>query len=501
MRTGMRAALASGAAIALIAGACANPDPAEDTSTGDTDTSQEDVDDSDDGDETGDDSDDDTDEGAAAAAPGELDVPEGYTHLAAAVDGEYAGESVTLLSQWIAEDGDRFAEALRPFEEATGITVQVDGVTDYTTTLVTRVEGGNPPDLAQIAQPGLMRTLAGNDRLVALDEWMDVDQLRSDFGAAWTEMTSAGDSVHGVTWGAFTKSVVWYPAEAFDAAGYSEPETWDELEELMDDISASGVTPWCISVEQGDFSGWPATDWVEDVLLRTAPVEVYDEWAAGERDFSDPEVAQAFEFVEELFFTQGNTFGGPIWMNETWVGATPLPMFHGSDGPDCFFHKQATWIADFFLADPNASADDTDAERLQPGTDARFFVLPPIDEEFGTPVLGAADQFVMFEDRDEVRALTEYLATTSAVEPMIAAGGFISPNQRVPDEWYQDYSSRTAADILAAASVLRDDASDGMPAPVGSAFNSSMVDWIRAEGDNTSDILAGLDEVDWEGEE
>ncbi|MGM0618006.1 MAG: ABC transporter substrate-binding protein [Actinomycetota bacterium] len=497
MRTGMRAALASSAAIALIAGACANPDPAEDdTSTGDTEASQEDAGDGEDSEETGD-----TDDGDAAAAPSELDVPDGYTHLAAALDGEFDGEEVTVLSQWVAEDGDRFAEALEPFEEATGITVQVDGVTDYTTTLVTRVEGGNPPDVAQIAQPGLMRTLAGNDRLVALDEWMDVDQLRGDFGDAWTEMTSAGDSVHGVTWGAFTKSVVWYPAEAFEAAGYTEPQTWDELETLMDDISASGITPWCVSVEQGDVSGWPATDWVEDVLLRTAPPEVYDEWAAGERDFSDPEVAQAFEFVEELFFTEGNTFGGPIWMNETWVGATPLPMFHGADGPDCFFHKQATWIADFFLADPNADPDDTEAERLQPGTDAKFFVLPPIEEEYGTPVLGAADQFVMFEDRDEVRALMEYLATTSAVEPMIAAGGFISPNQRVPDEWYQDYSSRTAADILAAASVLRDDASDGMPAPVGSAFNSAMVDWIRAEGDNTSEILAGLDEVDWEGEE
>jgi alpha-glucoside transport system substrate-binding protein len=405
------------------------------------------------------------------------------------------------MSQWIAEDGERFKEAIGPFEDATGITVQIDGVADYTTTLVARAEGGNPPDVAQVAQPGLMRTLAGNDHLVPISSWIDTGQLDADFGDAWREMTSVDGDVYGITWGAFTKSVVWYPAPEFEAAGYEVPTTWDELTDLADQIVASGSSPWCISVEHGAFSGWPATDWVEDILLRTAPPEVYDEWAAGERDFSDPAVAAAFDRTADLFFTDGYAYGGSTWMNETWVGATPLPMFHGQDGPDCWFHKQATWIADFFLADANADADDPDAARLTPGEDAKFFVLPPIDDAYGTPVLGAADQFVAFSDRDEVRALLEFLATPAAVEPMIAAGGFISPNESVPADWYQDYSSQTAAAILADATTLRDDASDGMPAAVGSAFNTAMVDWIRAEAGNTSDILARLDALDWEGEE
>lgn len=495
MRRGMRAALAAGAAIALLAGACANPEDEADEGTGAEATQSE----TEEAAATEDDTD--ADEGTGDGGEPPFDVPAGYTHLAAALDGAYDGESVTIMSQWIAEDGERFREAMRPFEDATGITVQMDGVADYTTTLVARAEGGNPPDVAQVAQPGLMRTLAENGHLVALDGWMDTDQLAADFGDAWLEMTTADGATYGITWGAFTKSVVWYPAKAFEAAGYEVPTTWDDLIALSDEIKATGDAPWCISVEQGDASGWPATDWVEDVLLRTAPPEVYDEWATGQRDFSDPEVAAAFEKTAEILFTDGYAYGGPTWMNETWVGSTPLPMFHGQDGPDCWFHKQATWIADFFLADPNAAADDPEAERLAPGEEAKFFVLPGIDEEFGTPVLGAADQFVAFNDREPVRALLEYLATPAAVEPMIAAGGFISPNESVPDDWYQDYSSQQSAAILAEATTLRDDASDGMPAAVGSAFNSAMVDWIRTEGANTDEILARLDAVEWDGEE
>jgi alpha-glucoside transport system substrate-binding protein len=496
MQTRMRATLAIGASIALLAGACANPEP-ESEPAGSDDTTEEAPDETAEGGEA-----DDEPAGEEAAGPAPFDVPAGYTHLARALDGEFDGSSISVMSQWIAEDGERFREAVRPFEDATGISVTIDGVTDYTTTLVARAEGGNPPDIAQVAQPGLMRTLAGNGHLVAISDWIDTGQLTSDYGDAWLEMTSEGGDTYGVTWGAFTKSVVWYPAPEFEAAGYEIPETWDELTALSDEIVESGSSPWCISVEQGDFSGWPATDWVEDVLLRIAPPEVYDEWAAGERPFSDPQVREAFDITAEVFFTDGYAYGGPTWINETWVGATPLPMFHGQDdGPDCWFHKQATWISDFFLADPNAAADDPDAERLTPGEDARFFVLPPIDEQYGTPVLGAADQFVSFDDRDEVRALLEYLATPAAVQPMIEAGGFISPNESVPDDWYQDYSSRASADILAEATTLRDDASDGMPAPVGSAFNAAMIDWIRAEGQNTDEILARLDAVDWEGEE
>lgn len=475
------------AALALVAG-CANAEPEPDAEAAANDTTEEDTDDA--GEET-------DGEGSESAA-----AETGYEHLDRALAGEFDGTEVSIMSQWIAEDGERFVEALSGFEADTGIDITVDGVTDYTTTLVARAEGGNPPDLAQVAQPGLMRTLAENGHLVALSDWMDTDRLTSDFGDAWLEMTSADGEVYGVTWGAFTKSVVWYPAPAFEEAGYEVPTTWDELTDLTEQIKTDGNgAPWCISVEQGDFTGWPATDWIEDVLLRTASPETYDAWAAGELPFSDPAVKNAFDITADVFFSEGNAYGGSTWMNETWVGATPLPMFHGEDGPDCWLHKQATWIADFFLADPNADADDPDAERLAPGEDAKFFVLPGIDEEFGTPVLGAADQFVMFTDRPEVRAVLEYLATPEALEPMIAGGGFISANESVPADWYQDYSSEKVAEILAEASALRDDASDGMPAAVGSGFNAAMVDWIRAEGTNTDEILARLDALDWEGEE
>ena len=161
MRHILRRVVAVTAVLAIAAG-CANPEtePAAETPS--------------DTDETDDTSDD--DDGPDDAAPAE-----GYAHLARALEGEFAGSTVTVLSQWIAEDGERFNDSLDAFRDATGIDVQVDGVADYTTTLVARAEGGNPPDVAQIAQPGLMRTLAGNGHLVAISDWIDMDQL-----TAWT---------------------------------------------------------------------------------------------------------------------------------------------------------------------------------------------------------------------------------------------------------------------------------------------------------------------------
>ncbi len=417
-------------------------------------------------------------------------VPEGpYEHLARAEAGEYAGTSVHLLGQWIEAEGDFFARSLEGFAERTGIDLTYDGITDYETVLSVRVEGGNPPDIAQLAQPGLMREFAQAGHLVDLSTFMNTAQLESDYGEAWTELATVDDGLYGLFYKADTKSIVWYPAAAFEAEGYAVPETWDELWALSEQIRDDGNgAPWCISVEHGDASGWVATDWIEDVLLRTAPPEVYDGWVEGTVPFTSPEVTRAAEIVGDLWFEEGFAYGGATYINATWVGETQDPMFH-EDGPRCWMHKQAAWIPSFWPADP-----DTEEPLFEPGVDVPFFYLPPIDEEYGNPVLGSGDLMLMFEDRDEVRAVMEFLATPEAAEVWIVEGGIASPNSAVPDDWYIAYAQQETARILGEATTLRFDASDMMPAEVGQGrFWEAMVEWIAAEGTNTDEMLESID--------
>jgi alpha-glucoside transport system substrate-binding protein len=249
-------------------------------------------------------------------------------------------------------------------------------------------------------------------------------------------------------------------------------------------------------MEHGDATGWVGTDWIEDILLRTAPPETYDAWVTHEIAFNDPAVLHAADLMAEIWFTEGNVYGGSTAINNTFVGDTQSPMF-AEGGPDCFFHKQASWIYTFWPGYVAATATDPAIVVNEPGVDSSFFYFPPIDPEFGSPVLGAGDMFMMFNDRDEVRAVIEYLTTAEAAEAWIATGSFVSPNLAVPDEWYTAYPASGLAEILRGASVLRFDGSDLMPAEVGQrSFWDGMVDWVAADGANTEEVFAEI-EASW----
>ncbi|KAA3647049.1 MAG: carbohydrate ABC transporter substrate-binding protein [Chloroflexi bacterium] len=406
------------------------------------------------------------------------------TYLERARAGEFAGTEVSIFGKWTEGEGDKFEAALVPFAQATGIDVQFEGSAEFETLITVRVEGGDAPDIAGFPQPGLLAEFARNGDLVDLGAHIDVETLESQYSDAWINLGTVDGTLSGVFYRASTKSIVWYPVQAFEDAGYKIPETWDELIALSDQIVADGSTPWCISMEHGGVTGWVATDWIEDVLLRTASPEIYDQWVTHEIPFDHPEVLEAAEIVGDVFFNPDYVYGGSTAILTTWVGDTQTPMFDEA-GPQCWMHRQAGWIPDFW------------PEGKVAGVDSSFFYLPPIEAEFGNPVLGAGDVFGAFNDRPEVLAMIEYLASPDGAEVWVKSGGFISPNSAVPAEWYTSYVDQAQADILANADTLRFDASDLMPTEVGGGtFWSGMIDWVSADGTNTEEVFAAV-EASW----
>lgn len=405
-----------------------------------------------------------------------------YPFLDRALAGEFDSASVEVLVAWFGPEAEAFEATLAPFIESTGIEVVVEPTSDYDTVLATRIDGGNPPDIAPVPQPGLVRQLASEGHLVDLSDWFNVDQLSSDYLDSFMELSSYDDGLYGVWFTASLKSIVWYSPAAFDDAGYEVPETWDEMIALSEQVLAdTGEAPWCVGIEDGEFSGWVATDWLEDILLRTASPETYDQWVAHEISFDHTEVVEAAEHMADVWFRDDFVFGGATGINSISFSDAQTPMF-ADGGPECWLHKQAPFITEFFPDD------------VEPGVDSAFFPFPPIDEEYGSPVLGAGEQMVMFSDRPEVRALMEHFATPDAIRGWLDVGGVVSPNRRVPLDWYTEYPTGELAELLHDAEVFRFDASDAMPAEVGSGtFWNEMVEWIAREGEDTRGALGRID--------
>ncbi|MFW5748168.1 MAG: ABC transporter substrate-binding protein [Chloroflexota bacterium] len=396
------------------------------------------------------------------------------------------GTTVTIFGAFVDADAERFEQAIMPFEEVTGIDVVYEGSGDFETLINARVGGGDPPDIAAFPQPGLFADLA--DAIVPVTGGA-AELMNTEFDPGWVEVSTVDGELKAVVYRANVKSLVWYNPAQFEAFGYEIPESWDGLLELSDLMVDDGYTPWCIGIESSGATGWVITDWVEDILLRTAPPETYDAWVANEIPFNDPAIVNALETAGEIVLDDEYVFGGAEAVLTTPFGDSPAGLFpaEGED-PDCFLHRQASFIPAFF----------PDGVEIAPDGDVWAFYLPPIDEEYGSPVLSAGDLFSAFSDRAEVMATLEYLAVPLSQEIWAAQGGFVAPNVNANLEVYPTELDRFYAELLVEADTVRFDASDLMPGAIGTgAFWSAMVEWVA--GDATAEeALASVEEV-WAG--
>ena len=363
--------------------------------------------------------------------------------------------------------------------------VEIESVGNFEEQFQIRAEGGTL-DVAAVPQPGAIPALADDGAIVSLEDMgFDIEELNAQLGESFVALGEHNGEHYGIPTNINLKSMVWYPKAAFDAAGYEVPETWDDLIALSDQIVEDGSTPWCVGFESEGATGWPATDWMEDIMLRTAGPEVYDQWVSHEIPFDDEAVVTAGETFGEVMFGEGYVLGEASSTPDIAFGDAPGPMF--DDPPGCWLHRQASFINAEFPEDAVA------------GEDYDWFALPAIDQE-GT--LYAGELTVAGSNRPEV---VDFLERFIAEDVQCEMGGVqassrISPNVDVGPDCY-------ANDILADASVIltdalesgtgRFDASDLMPAEVGSgSFWTGMMDYMREGPDSLETVLADI-EASW----
>jgi alpha-glucoside transport system substrate-binding protein len=351
-----------------------------------------------------------------------------------------------------------------------------------------RVQGGNPPEIIMYPQPGSVVEQAKAGKAIALEDLgFNMAELNATFGEFFMSMGEYNGKHYGMPTNINFKSMIWYPKDDFDKAGYKIPKTWDEMIALSNQMVANGQTPWCVGFESGTATGWPATDWMEDIMLRTAGVETYDKWVKHQIPFNDPAVVTAGQKFGEVLFGNKYVLGGAKQTPAIKFADAPLPMFENP--PKCWLHRQANFISAQF---PKAA---------KAGVDYDWFPFPSITQP-GESVLFAGEMSAVFKDTPAVRDL---LKRFSGKEVQCAQGADIltsriSPNVNVTSECYANTILAQAADVLqkaVKAGNARFDASDLMPSAVGSGtFWTGMVKYAKSGPGNLNSVLAEI-EASW----
>ena len=400
-----------------------------------------------------------------------------------------AAQSVTVFGAFTdASEVDAVNAGFAQLEEQTGIDIVYEGASDFEILVNTRIEAGDPPDIACFPQPGLMNRFS--DRIVDVTSFIPRETLEERYLPGLVDIATAydgSDKVLGVWMRVVVKSLVWYSPQMFDDFGYEVPETWDELTALSEQIVADGGVPWSVSMESGAATGWVGTDWIEDILLRTTSLENYDAFtvpASPEERlmFSSPEVTRAWQLMGDVMLQDDYVLGGQDRILGVSFFDTGVPIVEDQ----AFMTKMGSFMPPW-LGDRLADLE------IAPDGDLWYFAFPAIDEEYGNPVLISGDVCSMFVDTPEARQVMEYMTQPEFLQPGIEAGVFVSPVASVDPSVYRE-QERGLAEILANADSVRFDGSDLQPAQVGAgSFWQGIVDYIQ--GGDLDTLLSNIDQT------
>ena len=397
------------------------------------------------------------------------------------VGGKAIGGTVSMMGVNGGAYGDLFLSVFKPFEDATGIKIDYEGTQDLDTVLQTRVDSGNPPDIIVSPSVGNLLSYAHNGKLVDLGQFMDVSAMKDSYGADLLSTFTIDGKLYGFFETASLEGLIWYNAKQYK--GPNTPKDWAELEDWAAKTASSGMTPWCIGLESGANSGWPATNWITEILLRQAGPEKYDQWWQGKLAWTSPEVKAAFQTYGKIATDPKLVYGGA-----TAVLATSFA--NGGDGlfsspPNCYLHHQASFFG---------SIAGGNFPKLKPIDDIDFFAAPDFNTNYAGMFQISGDAMVMFNDTPQARAFITYAASVEAQTLLAATGGWLSPNKKLTTSVYPDPYLRKAAQVITDAKSVRVDGSLLMPGPMISAYLKAATRYVQ-NPDQLDSILSDLDAV------
>jgi alpha-glucoside transport system substrate-binding protein len=384
---------------------------------------------------------------------------------------ECGSGSISLMGIWVATEQQSIQAVLDGFKEkCPDVTVKYNPAGDnIVTVLATAVQGGNPPDLATIAQPGTIKEYAQRGEITPID--FAKDTITQNYSQSNVDLGTFDGKLYSFLFKGANKSTVWYNVPVFEDAGVEPPKTWDDFLAAAQTIKDSGVPAYSI----GGADGWTLTDLFENIYLRTAGPDKYDQLATHDIPWTDQSVKDALTEMAKIFSDTDNIFGGKQGALQTDFPTSVTNAF--ADPPKAAMVLEADFVEGEIL----------NSTKAKPETGFNVFDFPSINDS-PPSVVGAGDQVVMFKDSPAARALVEYLATPEAAEIWVRRGGFSSPNKGVPESAYQDPLLRSTATALANAQEFRFDLSDLQPSAFGGTVGQGEFKLFQDFLSNPSDV-------------
>jgi alpha-glucoside transport system substrate-binding protein len=397
------------------------------------------------------------------------------------------GEVVTITCPWTGTEEGSFKKVIAGFEKATGATVKHSCSQSSEQQIVIDIKAGSPSNISVFPQPGLAANMAAIGGLTPLgDKARDFVKANFAAGNSWADLGTYADKAgnkqfYGLFYNVNVKSLVWYNPDNFKEKGYKVPKTMEALQDLTKKIAADGAKPWCIGLGSDAATGWPATDWVEDMMLRTQSPQVYDDWVSNKVKFNDKRVVEAIEAYGWFARNDAYVDGGAKAVATVSFKDSPKGLFGAP--PKCYMHRQASFIPAFF---PEGKADEAD-----------FFYFPSFaSKQLGNPVLGGGTILTITKDSKGAKAFIDYMQHPQAHELWMADGGFLTPLKTVDLAKYKTKAQRKQGEILQNATTFRFDGSDLMPGAVGAgSFWKGMVNYSGGQSaqDVTNEIQKSWD--------
>jgi alpha-glucoside transport system substrate-binding protein len=375
---------------------------------------------------------------------------------------------VEIMYGFTDSSSDQFQAEINKFAQANNIQVKFSPTPDFNTLISTRISGNNAPDIAIFPQPGIMKSFQKD--LAPLTDIVD----KSNLDAMVPGIVEAGQidgTQYALPMSLNIKSIVFYPKGPFEQAGYQAPTTLDELQTLTNTVKSSGTAPWCFGIESGSATGWPATDWIENLMLIQNGPDVYNQWVQHEIPFNDATVVKAADTMNQLLLTDGNVNGGRQSIASNNFATAANPMF--DNPPKCFMYRQGNFVA------RSGGFPDTVLSNLD--STVGVFPMPGLTAA-DKPVLGGGDLASVFKKSDNATKLMNYMASADFGKDWAKANGFISPRKDFDQSNYPNELTKQMATIAYDSTAFVFDGSDQMPGAVGSGtFWTEMTAWIAGQ--------------------
>jgi len=386
-----------------------------------------------------------------------------------------AADKVSIFGGFGGDQAKGFQAELDAFGAANGIDITYTQLASYDTDIRVKVKAGQAPNIGMWPQPGGL--LEYSSVLEPIDGLKSVDlaAIKKSLVPGWAGLATKGGKTYGLPVSANVKSLVWYNPANFKAAGLTVPKTDADLTALTNKIKSKKLGyPWCIGIESGGATGWAATDWMEEYVLRFGGEAQYTAWWKGKLPWSSATVQKAAKKFAQVALTEGNVNGGGKAIAATGFGDT-ANLFK-TDKNKCFMMRQGSFITDFF---PDAIKT---AYKANDFTNVGVFKLPA---PAGTTdaVLGGGDLAAAFDDNTATQKVLNFILSDKLGQGAMLKTypSYLSAHKTFPSAGYKNPITKEIAGILSSAKLFGFDGSDLAPAVVNATEWTELTNWISGK--------------------